>query len=65
VKETTMSQPGFVGEGAMYGYDEDYWNQLPDEAQDEIRDAARAQAEFEEREAEQARADGVDLDPSH
>lgn len=64
-EEKSMSEPGFVGEGALYGYDEDEWNEFPDEAKDDIRAADRAREEFEEREAEEARAEGIDLDPSH
>jgi hypothetical protein len=64
-QEVMMSEPSYVGEGAEHGLDEDYWNELPDEAQEEIRAQARAQAEYDEQEELRARAEGIDLDPSH
>ena len=54
--EELEEKVGYPGEGAEHGLDEEYWNELPDEAQAAIRAAAAEQEAFEE----QAQGDAGD-----
>lgn len=44
---TTPDQPA-QSEGPTYGYEPEYWDQLPDEAKDDIRNSAGLDSPYNE-----------------